>query len=54
MRAFRERAVEVSIQWWRHDPAAEAEGLVPDGAIWTERRDINTMNLPARWTINPV
>jgi hypothetical protein len=51
LRTFRERAVEVSLQWWRHDSAAAMDGLVTDGAIWAERRDPNTMNLPDGWQV---
>lgn len=51
LRTFRERAVEVSLQWWRHDPATAMDGLVTDGAIWVERRDPNTMNLPGGWAV---
>lgn len=51
LRTFRERAVEVSLQWWRHDPPLGLDGLVTDGAIWAERRDPNTMNLPDGWTV---
>lgn len=51
LRTFRERAVEVSLQWWRHDPATALEGLVTDGAIWAERRDPNRMNLPEGWRV---
>lgn len=51
LRTFRERAVEVSLQWWRETPPRAVEGLVSDGAIWAERRDPNTMNLPAGWRI---
>ena len=51
LRTFRERAVEVSLQWWRHDKATAMDGLVTDGAIWAERRDPNTMNLPDGWAV---
>lgn len=51
LRTFRERAVEVSLQWWRHDPATAMNGLVTDGAIWAERRDPNTLNLPDGWVV---
>lgn len=49
LRTFRDRAVEVSLQWWRQTPPGNTEGLVGDGAIWAERRDPNTMNLPTGW-----
>ncbi len=52
MRTFRERAVEVSLQWWRKTPPGGVEGLVSDGAIWAERRDPNTMNLPEGWSVS--
>lgn len=51
LRTFRDRAVEVSLQWWRQTPPGEVDGLVGDGAIWAERRDPNTMNLPDGWSI---
>lgn len=51
LRTFRERAVEVSLQWWRHAPPGDVAGLVTDGAIWAERRDPNTMNLPEGWEV---
>lgn len=51
LRTFRERAVEVSLKWWRQMPASEVEGLVRDGAVWTERNDPNQMNLPDGWRI---
>jgi hypothetical protein len=53
LRTFRERAVEVSLQWWRKTPPGDVEGLVSDGAIWAERRDPNAMNLPSGWRIQP-
>lgn len=46
MRTYRERAVEVSLQWWRNTPADKTEGLVSDAGIWGERSDPNAMNLP--------
>lgn len=51
LRTFRQRAVEVSLQWWRQMPASGVEGLVRDGAVWTERHDPNHMNLPEGWRI---
>jgi hypothetical protein len=51
MRTFRERSVEVSLQWWRQTPPDQTEGLVTDGAIWAERRDPNDMNLPEGWRV---
>ncbi len=51
MRTFRDRAVEVRLQWWREKPPTEVDGLVTDGAIWAERRDPNIMNLPDGWRI---
>lgn len=51
MRTFRERAVEVSLQWWRQTRANETHGLVTDGAIWAERTDPNTMSLPSGWRV---
>lgn len=53
MRTFRERAVEVSVQWWQQMPASETEGLVTDGAIWAARTNPNTMDLPNGWRIEP-
>lgn len=49
LRTFRQRAVEVSLQWWRKTPPTEVAGLVSDGAIWAERRDPNRLNLPRGW-----
>lgn len=51
LRTFRQRAVEVRLQWWRQTPPGEVEGLVSDGAIWAERRDPNTLNLPSGWRV---
>lgn len=51
MRTFRNRAVEVSLEWFRQTPPGDVEGLVGDGAIWAERRDPNQMNLPPGWGI---
>ena len=52
MRTFRERAVEVRLQWWRETQPNDVEGLVTDGAIWAERRDPNSMNLPRGWRVD--
>ena len=52
LRTFRERAVEVSLQWWRTTRAVGVEGLVTDGAIWTEQRNPDTMNLPDGWRLD--
>lgn len=49
LRTFRQRAVEVSLQWWRKTPPDQVDGLVSDGAIWAERQDPNRMNLPEGW-----
>lgn len=51
LRTFRQRAVEVSLQWWRQTPPGDVQGLVGDGAIWSERRDPNRMNLPDGWSV---
>ena len=51
LRTFRQRAVEVSLQWWRQMPASDVQGLVHDGGVWTERHDPNQMNLPEGWRI---
>lgn len=50
LRTFRQRAVEVRLQWWRETPPNRVEGLVADGAIWAERRDPNLLNLPQGWS----
>jgi hypothetical protein len=52
LRTFRQRAVEVTLQWWRRTPPGEVEGLVSDGAIWAERHDPNKINLPAGWRVS--
>lgn len=52
MRTFRERAVEVSLQWWRQTPADKTEGLVTDGAIWAERTDPSSVKLPEGWKVS--
>lgn len=49
MRTFRQRAVEVSLGWWRHAPTGEARTLVRDGGIWADRQEYNKMNLPDGW-----
>lgn len=51
LRTFRQRAIEVSLQWWRQTPPADVDGLVSDGAIWAERRDPNAMKLPGGWSV---
>lgn len=51
LRTFRQRAVEVRLQWWRQTPPAQVEGLVSDGAIWAERHDPDLMNLPEGWRV---
>jgi hypothetical protein len=51
LRTYRERAVEVSLQWWKKTPAADVEGLVHDAAIWADRSDPNRFNLPSGWRI---
>ena len=51
VRTFRERSIEVALQWWRQTPADETSGLVTDGAIWAERTDPNEMKLPPTWRI---
>jgi hypothetical protein len=45
MQSFRERGVEVRLQWWCRTPPDRTEGLVGDGAMWAERRDPSGMNL---------
>ncbi len=52
LRTFRQRAIEIRLQWWRETPPSGVDGLVSDGAIWVERRDPNTMNLPDGWSVN--
>ena len=49
MRTFRQRAVEVSLEWWREAPAGRVEGLVSDGGIWAERQI--KVNLPDGWKL---
>lgn len=51
MRTFKDRAVEITLQWWRETPALDIQGLVGDGAIWAERTDPNNFNLPKDWKI---
>ncbi|WP_431230450.1 hypothetical protein [Paenarthrobacter nicotinovorans] len=53
LRTFRERAVEVSLQWWRHLHASEVEALVTDSGIWTAKTDPNMLNLPDKWRAGP-
>lgn len=52
LRTFRQRAVEVSLQWWRREQASAIEPLVGDGAIWAERSDPKSMNLPTGWVVS--
>ncbi|MBD8467084.1 hypothetical protein IFU30_12470 [Plantibacter sp. CFBP 8798] len=51
MRTFRQRAVDVSLEWWSHMPPNESGGLVSDGLIWTERGDFRAMKLPSGWGV---
>lgn len=51
LRTFRQRAIEVRLQWWRNESPREVDGLVSDGAIWSARHDPNKMNLPKGWGI---
>lgn len=51
LRTFRQRAVEVSLEWWRKTPPAEVTGLVTDGAVWAERTDPNRLVLPPGWSL---
>ncbi|OFI39539.1 hypothetical protein BIU82_00205 [Arthrobacter sp. SW1] len=37
MRTFRERAIDVSLQWWGHTPAAGTE-LERDHGVWAQRQ----------------
>lgn len=53
LRTFRQRAVEVSLEWWRKEPPHQVEGLVSDGRIWADRQNPGRMNLPPRWRVRP-
>lgn len=52
LRTFRQRAVEVRLQWWRETPPSSVDGLVTDGAIWAQRRNPNSLNLPGGWRVD--
>ncbi|MGO4299343.1 hypothetical protein [Leifsonia sp. RAF41] len=52
LRTFRERAVEVSLQWWGRSRPDPEVGLVTDGAIWADRAEPGRMNLPDGWTLS--
>lgn len=53
MRTFRERVVEVSLEWWRRPADSEPLDLVTDGAIWADRDPPGSMNLPDGWRLGP-
>ncbi|MBZ5736071.1 hypothetical protein K8Z61_16370 [Nocardioides sp. TRM66260-LWL] len=52
LRTFRQRAVEVSLEWWRQTQPDQTDGLVTDGAIWAERTDPNKVPLPPGWRVD--
>lgn len=47
LRTFRQRAVEVSLEWWSRAPANETRDLARDHGVWAERDDPNRFQRPS-------
>jgi hypothetical protein len=50
LRTFRQRAVEVSLEWW-HPSERARNGLVRDRGLWTGRKNIDEYPMPPGWRI---